>query len=126
MKNIWLPKHYHLPLQKNKNMEMLLENEIEQNELPTTDVINKATAKALIKATKGKFFTVTFIKKDGTKRVVNCRLGVKAYLRGGELSYNPESKNLIPVYDIGAKGYRMINVNTITDIKIGNKELKVQ
>jgi hypothetical protein len=126
MKNIWLPKHYHLPLQKNKNMEMLLENEIEQNELPTTDVINKATAKALIKATKGKFFTVTFIKKDGTKRVMNCRLGVKAYLRGGELSYNPESKNLIPVYDIGAKGYRMINVNTITDIKIGNKELKVQ
>ena len=127
MKNTWLPKHYHLPLQKNKNMEMLLENEIEQNETPAEDYnINTATAKALIKATKGKFFTVTFIKKDGTKRVMNCRLGVKAYLRGGELPYNPESKNLIPVYDIGAKGYRMINVNTITDIKIGNKEFKVQ
>lgn len=128
MKNIWLNKRYLLSLSKKKIMEMLLEAEIEQAETPTTPAgsISKADAKTLIKATKGKFFTVTFTKKDGTTRVMNCRLGVKAYLKGGELPYDPEPKGLIPVYDMGKQEYRMINTNTITNIKIGNKEFKVQ
>jgi len=89
-------------------------------------VIDKATAKQLIKDTKGKFFTVTFIKKDGTTRIMNARLGVKAYLRGGELPYNPEEKGLIPVYDVKTKDYRMININTITNLKIGTTEYQVR
>jgi hypothetical protein len=128
MKNIWPNKRYQLSLRKKKIMEILLEDEIEQAETPTEPAgsISKTDAKTLIKATKGKFFTVTFIKKDGTTRVMNCRLGVKAYLKGGELPYDPELKGLIPVYDMGKQEYRMINTNTITNIKIGNKEFKVQ
>jgi hypothetical protein len=128
MKNIWPNKRYQLSSRKKKIMEMLLEDEIEQAETPTEPAgsISKADAKTLIKATKGKFFTVTFIKKDGTTRVMNCRLGVKAYLKGGELPYDPEPKGLIPVYDMGKQEYRIINTNTITNIKIGNKEFKVQ
>jgi hypothetical protein len=128
MKNIWPRKRHQLSLRKKKIMEMLLEDEIEQAEIPTTPAgaISKADAKTLIKATKGKFFTVTFTKKDGTTRVMNARLGVKAYLKGGELPYDPEPKGLIPVYDMGKQEYRMINTNTITNIKIGNKEFKVQ
>lgn len=124
MKNIWPRKRHQLSLRKKKIMEA----EIEQAETPTTPAgaINRADAKTLIKATKGKFFTVTFTKKDGTTRVMNARLGVKAYLKGGELPYDPESKGLIPVYDMGKQEYRMINTNTITNIKIGNKEFKVQ
>ena len=124
MKNIWPRKCHQLSLRKKKIMEA----EIEQAETPTTPAgaINRADAKTLIKATKGKFFTVTFTKKDGTTRVMNARLGVKAYLKGGELPYDPESKGLIPVYDMGKQEYRMINTNTITNIKIGNKEFKVQ
>jgi hypothetical protein len=88
--------------------------------------ITKAEAKQLIKDTKGKFFTVTFIKKDGTTRVMNARLGVKAYLKGGELPYDPEEKGLIPVYDVKTGDYRMVNVNTITKLKIGNNEYEVR
>ena len=88
--------------------------------------ISKAEAKQMIKDTKGKFFTVTFIKKDGTTRVMNARLGVKAYLKGGELPYDPEAKGLIPVYDVKTKDYRMVNINTITKLKIGNNEYQVQ
>ena len=83
-------------------------------------------AKQLIKDTKGKFFTVTFIKKDGTTRVMNARLGVKAYLKGGVLPYNPEEKNLIPVYDMQKRAYRTISVGTIKNLKIGNNEYQVQ
>jgi hypothetical protein len=88
--------------------------------------ISHQDAKQLIRDTKGKFFTVTFIKKDGTTRVMNARLGVKVYLKGGELPYDANEKGLIPVYDIQKKSYRMVNINTISNLKIGNKEYQVQ
>ena len=34
----------------------------------------------LIEFLNGQFFTIEFIKKDGTLRVMNCRTGVKKYL----------------------------------------------
>lgn len=99
-------------------------------EAPTPETpagsITQQQAKQLIKDTKGRFFTVTFTKKDGTTRVMNARLGVKAYLKGGELPYDPESKGLIPVFDIPKRAYRMVNVNTITKLKIGNNEYNVE
>ena len=64
-----------------------------------------------------KIFTVTFIKKDGTVRVLNGKRGVKKHLRGGELGYDPIVKGLIPVYDLKSEGYRMINSQTVTEIK---------
>ena len=88
--------------------------------------ISKEEAKNLIKATNGKFFTVTFTKKDGTTRVMNARLGVKAYLKGGELPYDPDAKGLIPVYDVKTRDYRMVNLNTITNLKIGNNQYQVR
>lgn len=103
-----------------------------QAETPSTPPgeITKEEAKNLIKETNGKFFTVTFIKKDGNTRVMNARLGVKVYLRGGQLAYDAEEKGLIPVWDPKAhketgKGYRMVSVNTITNLKIGKNEYTV-
>jgi len=97
-------------------------------ETPSTPsgAITQEEAKRLIKATNGKFFTVTFIKKDGTERVMNARLGVEVYLKGGQLAYDAEAKGLITVYDMKSKGYRMVNVNTIKYIKIGKNEYDVE
>ena len=75
-----------------------------------------------IKETKGKIFTVTFVKKDGTTRVMNARLRVRSYLKGGELPYDPVAKGLIPVFDIKKLEYRMVNTKTIISAKIGNNE----
>lgn len=75
-----------------------------------------------IKATNGKIFTVTFVKKDGTTRVMNGRLRVRSYLKGGELPYDPIAKGLIPVFDIKKLEYRMINEKTIISAKIGAEE----
>ena len=89
--------------------------------------ISRPEAKQMIKDTKGKFFTVTFIKRtDGTTREMNARLGVKAYLKGGVLPYDPASKNLLTVYDMGKRQYRHINLDTITKLKIGSKEYDVK
>ena len=88
--------------------------------------VNREDAIKLIKNTRGKFFTVLFTKKDGSLRTMNARLGVKAYLKGGELPYNPEEKGLIPVFDIQKHEYRMINTRTLHSIKIGNNEYVIQ
>lgn len=70
----------------------------------------------------GKFFTVTFIKKDLSTRKMQCRLGVKKYLKGGSLPYNPSEKNLICVYEIG-KGYKMVNISTLINLKANKQEI---
>lgn len=67
----------------------------------------------MIKNTKGAFFTVTFVKKDGSIRTMNARLNVKKYLRGGSLPYDPIKKGLIPTFDVQKGEYRMINEKTI-------------
>jgi len=121
-------------LDKNDEFEGLDENENndaeESNEpAPTPSTppgeISTEEAKRLIKDTNGKIFTATFTKKDGTERVMNARLGVKKYLKGGSLAYDAESKGLIPVYDMQIKGYRTINVNTISKLKIGKNTYDV-
>jgi hypothetical protein len=88
--------------------------------------ISKLEAAQKIRETKGRMFTVTFIKKsNGQKRTMNARLGVKAYLRGGVLPYDPNTKGLIPCYDVQTKDYRMINIQGIVNLKTGGVEYNV-
>jgi len=88
--------------------------------------ISKLEAAQKIRDTKGQIFTVTFIKKsNGEKRVMNARLGVKAYLKGGVLPYDPNTKGLIPVYDIQSKEYKMINIPGIINLKAKGIEYNV-
>lgn len=102
------------------------EEEEDEPEEEITKDISPIDAKNLIKSTKGKFFTVWFVKKDGTLREMNARLAVKAYLKGGELPYNAEEKGLIPCYDVKLQGYRMINWTTIKKLRIGGREYNVK
>jgi len=66
-----------------------------------------------------KIFSAIFTKKDGTERKMICRLGVKKHLKGGKKSYDAEDLNHLTVFDLGKKGYRTINMNTLKQIKCG-------
>lgn len=68
----------------------------------------------------GRIFTSKFIKKDGTVRVMNCRIGVKRHLKGGKLRFDPVEKGLLTVFDMQKKGYRFINLNTMMYIQVGD------
>jgi hypothetical protein len=69
-------------------------------------------------------FSVKFIKKDGSLREMVCRLGVKKHLKGGELAYDAKSLGYLPVFDMQKEDYRMINTNTIVEIKINGQVYK--
>jgi hypothetical protein len=66
---------------------------------------------------KGCFFSVWFIKKDGTERRITCRFGVKKYLAGGKPTLD-ENKFFI-VYSQADKGYRAVSKETVFKVKLG-------
>jgi len=78
----------------------------------------------LLKATHGKIFSCEFVKKDGSLRKMVARLGVAKNLKGGK---NGASDNnaLVTVYDMAAKGYRMINLSTLRTIKVAGVTYEV-
>ena len=88
-------------------------------------IITTEIALKLIKSTQGQIFNVTFTKKDGSIRSMSCRLGVAKHLKGGELAYDPKEYDLLAVFDVQKKGYRMINLETLERIAISGKEFKV-
>jgi hypothetical protein len=63
----------------------------------------------------GKIMTVKFVKKDGSLRVMNCRLGVTKHLKGGCSTLNPDK--FITVYDLKSEGYRAIDKESILEVK---------
>lgn len=73
--------------------------------------------KEQILKTKGRIFGVTFIKKDGTVRNMTARLGVRKDIKGVGLSFNPDERNLIVVFDMHKRAYRMVNLSTILSIR---------
>ena len=75
-------------------------------------------AQSKIMATNGHFFGVTFKKKDGTIRTMNARLGVKRYLKGGKSTV--DQSKYATVYDVVAKGYRNIDLDTVIEVKCGS------
>ncbi len=91
------------------------------NRKQTFRVLNRRSKiKSIINENGGKFFTVKFHKVDGSVRKMNCRTGVTKWLKGGQLSYNPEDKpNLKVVFDVAANDYRTINLDKVFYIKSG-------
>lgn len=65
-----------------------------------------------------RMFSVTFVKKNGEVRDMNCMLGVKKHLRGGQQSYDPAEYNLLTVFDLVKKDYRNINFTQLVGAKI--------
>lgn len=91
----------------------------------TNNSLTKNVIESAIKATNGQFFTVIFRKKNGKMRKMNCRLGVKKHLRSGASSTTSHMSNYITVFDMVAREYRTINLDTIKEFRGNGTVLKV-
>ncbi len=85
------------------------------------NTITTNQAKEIIYNNKSQIFNVEFIKKDGTHRLMNARLEVKKGVKGVGLNFDPSQHNLIPVFDMRKKAYRMINCNNLVSLS-ANKQ----
>ena len=80
--------------------------------------ITSTRAKELIKESKGKIFSTTFIKKDNTIRTLTSRTGKQYTPTGKKAPYKPSDYNLIPLYDMRKKAFRMLNFKTLITLSI--------
>lgn len=97
--------------------------------------ITRQQAKQMISELKnGTIYSVTFVKKDGSIRLMNSIKGTQKGVKGVGLKFDTEEKSLIPVYDIQLakkdpsnpdKCWRMVNVNTITEVRINKENYEV-
>lgn len=79
------------------------------------------TLDSIILNSAGKIITVEFIKKDGSLRVLNGRLGVKKHLKGGSSTLDPAQ--YITIYDMKNEGYRAVNRSTIQSVTIAGEKI---
>lgn len=108
--------------------------------------ISEAEAVKLMKASKGKLFTVTFVKrsKPGVVRRMTCRLGVRKEVTGAGQSFDPAAHSLLTVFEFvtnpetsrGQRGryvgggnlagqYRNIPFEGIVSLKTGGRFYRV-
>ena len=88
--------------------------------------INKTKAKELIKDSKGKIFSTTFVKKDNTIRTLTSRTGKQYTPTGKAAPYKPSDYNLISLYDMKVKGWRSLNLNTLITLSINKTKYLIK
>jgi hypothetical protein len=91
----------------------------------TMKTVAKTKIFELISSTRGRIFTAIFTKTDGSIRRMNCRKGVTKYLSGGTNKVVDLGNGYIVVYDMKAKGYRTLNLDTVLFIRFNHETYKV-
>lgn len=72
----------------------------------------------------GKIFTVDFVKKDGTPRTMNARCGVSKGVKGVGRKFDPAERGYLSVYDMTKRGYRLVDIESIKEIRANGKIYK--
>ena len=90
-----------------------------RNNRPSSDEL-----KAMIKSTKGRFFSAEFIKANGSKRKIIARVGCSIGVKG--TSNRKQKDRLITVYEPKVKGYRTINLETLQNFKCGGFNWEIE
>ena len=91
-------------------------------------------AETLTSLKNGTIYSVTFVKKDGSVRMINSVKGTSKGVSGEGLKYDAKGRGLIPVFDLQLKGqgvddnkcWRMVNTETVTKIVVNKEEITVQ
>ena len=77
------------------------------------------------KVKDGRPFNVIFVKRTtGTRRNMTCKLGVTKGVKGTGMAYDPTKKDLLPVFDLDKKDFRMINLDTLLEAEVDGKKFK--
>lgn len=97
--------------------------------------INRSEIEQMISnLSNGTIYSVSFIKKDGSTRLMNSIKGTSRGVKGVGAKYDAKSKGLIPVYDLQIakqnpdnpeKAWRSVNIDTIFEVKVNKQKFEV-
>ena len=102
-------------------------NKLNDNEFNYIIMITKKEAKHLLKKMQkdNRMFSLQFIKKDGTKRIMLARFNVTKGLTGKGAKYNAEDYNLMTVYDMNKSSYRSVPLDRLIGLRTKGKRYYV-
>ena len=80
--------------------------------------------KAMIKSSKGRFFSCVTLKSDGSYRKWVARTGVKKGVKGVDRKNTKE--NLVKVFDMQINSFRTIDVSKLLSYSCGGLSWKVE
>ena len=87
--------------------------------------INRTKVTDFMRGLKGRAAGVCFIKKDGSFRTMNARLGVTAGLKGGRKTVGLIHDPYLTVWSFNDQGYRTINLETLRFIQADGEKYVV-
>jgi hypothetical protein len=107
---------------KKKTAESLIQA-FKEGETQLPKNLTKEQAKEWIKkGSRGRIFACDVIKRlTGTKRHFVCRYGVRSRAKGIGLSFDPEAKQLLVIFDMIADNYRMLNLPGLYGLLVSGK-----
>lgn len=82
--------------------------------------VKERFVKNLVENTKGRFFKVSFRKKDGTVRDMTCRIGVKAHMTTNKERHFDHGA---VVWDTTKEQYRTVLYASVLYFKCGSTEV---
>lgn len=88
--------------------------------------LSRVKLESMIKSAKGKFISVTFVKKNGEVRKLHGRTGVTKDLRGGVNKVVKDTNSYITVWDKSKQEYRTVNLDTVSELHMCKHTYKVE
>jgi len=83
-------------------------------------MMNPSEVKTALEAKGTQFTTVTFIKKDGTERVINGLLKPSSHIVGSERGYAQgeamKARGQVPIYELKAKRWKSFYADKVVSI----------
>ena len=73
----------------------------------------------------GKFVGIDFVKKEGSARSLNGRLGVVKHLKGGQNKVEAYERPYLTVFDVKSSGYRTVDMATVSKVRALGQEFSV-
>jgi hypothetical protein len=87
----------------------------------TVEQIKRSKLETFLKGLGGKMFGIDYVKLDNTPRSLTGRFDVTAPLKGGKNKVEALDRPYITVYDIHAKGFRTVNLDTTKRVRVNGK-----
>lgn len=88
--------------------------------------IDRNSVKSLIRVTDGRFFRITYQKKDSSIRNLTVRTGVSKGVKGVGMAYDVNDYGLITVWEAKSNGFKSINPKSILEISFQGKTYLVK
>lgn len=94
-------------------------------QVPQPEQLHRVNLQEFLVGQVGKFVGIDFVKKGGSGRSLNGRLGVRKHLRGGTNTVEAQSRPYLTLFDMKNAGYRAVNLATVARVRANGKEFAI-